>query len=336
MGALLVSTVSIYYTGRSVEATRSQVRLQEQGQITDRFARAVEHLGAEQSNVRLGAIYSLERIMRDSPADQPTIIEVLCGFVRERSPNKATSYNPYDFSWKSFTEGPWVRRFTATDIQAALTVLGRRNIAHDDDTRIDLSGANLDGALLGGQFQSADLKRSSLVKAHLQGWFANADFTEADLAAAEARGSRMPEATFRHARLDQANFSHTHLQDVDMNTASGIGTNFGYADLTGADLQDVKMSAALFFQAKLVKVWLVDADLSRSDLGPGADLQDAKLRRANLRGADLTDALHIPQPLACVQVDKRTRFDPGTSVDPTVCKEPEVIEIPRPGQSGTG
>ncbi|MFI5496709.1 hypothetical protein [Actinoplanes sp. NPDC051859] len=51
---------------------REQQALALQGQITDRFTKAVEQLGQpgrQKIDVRLGAIYALQRIMRDSAAD---------------------------------------------------------------------------------------------------------------------------------------------------------------------------------------------------------------------------------------------------------------------------
>src|SRR5215204_5738600 len=56
------------------ESQQQNQRLTEQGQITERFTRAIEQLGAtdETSNkprleLRLGGIYALERIAKDSP-----------------------------------------------------------------------------------------------------------------------------------------------------------------------------------------------------------------------------------------------------------------------------
>jgi hypothetical protein len=70
--------------------------LQRAGQITDRFTKAIEKLGAVETGpdgkpkinleVRLGGIYALERIARDSPTDHWTIMEVLSTYVRENSP----------------------------------------------------------------------------------------------------------------------------------------------------------------------------------------------------------------------------------------------------------
>jgi hypothetical protein len=68
---------------------RGQLKLMQQGQINDRFLKAIEQLGqsdADKVDARIGAIYSLEQIARDSP-DQlhGPIMECLTAFLREHS-----------------------------------------------------------------------------------------------------------------------------------------------------------------------------------------------------------------------------------------------------------
>jgi membrane protein implicated in regulation of membrane protease activity len=60
-------------------------RLTQQGQITERYTKAIEQLGSGKLDVRLGGIYALERIATDSERDHPTVVEVLSAFVREHS-----------------------------------------------------------------------------------------------------------------------------------------------------------------------------------------------------------------------------------------------------------
>jgi hypothetical protein len=60
-------------------------RLSQQGQITDRYTKAVEQLGSDKLDVRLGGIYALERIAVDSKRDHPTVVEVFSAFVREHT-----------------------------------------------------------------------------------------------------------------------------------------------------------------------------------------------------------------------------------------------------------
>src|SRR5215204_7190423 len=63
------------------------LRQAEQGQITERFTRAIDQLGSEKLEIRLGGIYALERIARDSPEkDYSTVMEVLTAYVRQNSP----------------------------------------------------------------------------------------------------------------------------------------------------------------------------------------------------------------------------------------------------------
>ncbi|MGX7823515.1 pentapeptide repeat-containing protein [Actinokineospora sp. 24-640] len=174
--ALAVAGATMF-TGLSLSATRDQVtvaqqqnavaqqqhQLTEQGQYTDRFTKAVElldHTGPEYLQARFGGIYALERLARDSPRDQPTIIEVLAAFIRTTSPNT----------------NPDKPRPITDDTQAALTVLGRRNPDQDNNTRIDLRETNL--------FE-ANLSRANLFGADLR-W---ADLTGADLGRADLTGA---------------------------------------------------------------------------------------------------------------------------------------------------
>jgi hypothetical protein len=50
--------------------------LSREGQATDRYTKAIEQLGSDKIDVRIGGIYALERVARDSPRDHPTTIGV--------------------------------------------------------------------------------------------------------------------------------------------------------------------------------------------------------------------------------------------------------------------
>ena len=47
--------------------SRVELDITRQGQITERFTRAIDQLGSEKLEIRLGGIYSLERIDKESP-----------------------------------------------------------------------------------------------------------------------------------------------------------------------------------------------------------------------------------------------------------------------------
>ncbi|MET8145695.1 hypothetical protein ABZU32_35790 [Sphaerisporangium sp. NPDC005288] len=81
----LIALVAVYYTARNADTARRTYQLSEQGHVTDRYTKAIEQLGSDKLDIRLGGIYALERIARDSARDHPTVIEVLAAFIRENS-----------------------------------------------------------------------------------------------------------------------------------------------------------------------------------------------------------------------------------------------------------
>src|SRR6266568_2655897 len=117
LGAGLFAAGALLFTARNFTLSRRTFELTEQGQVTDRFTKAIEQLGSDKLDVRIGGIYALERIARDSAKDHPTVMEVLTAFIREHSREQWPPSN----ADQSVQE-----RLTRPDVQAALTVIGRR------------------------------------------------------------------------------------------------------------------------------------------------------------------------------------------------------------------
>jgi hypothetical protein len=69
-GTAAVAIAGFSFSRRTLEDTRD-------GQIADRYTRAIEQLGSSTIDVTIGGIYALERITFDSPRDHPTVMEVL-------------------------------------------------------------------------------------------------------------------------------------------------------------------------------------------------------------------------------------------------------------------
>ena len=181
---------SVRNTSKTTALTLRAVGLTEQGQVTDRYSKAIEQLGSDKLDVRLGGIYALERIARDSPRDLPTIMEVLAAFVREHSHEQ----------WPpAKSDGaPPPKRAIRPDVQAALTVIGRRDATHD--TRpIDLSYAELpeaklphDAGLAEAKLSHAVLTGMDLIGQNLSG----ADLTDANLTGAQLGGVDLTDAVW--------------------------------------------------------------------------------------------------------------------------------------------
>jgi hypothetical protein len=81
LGGLAV-LAGVFFTYRKAQTGRRQLEVAQQGQVTERFTRAIDQLGNTNLDVRLGGIYALERIANDSPQDRATVAEVLTAFVR--------------------------------------------------------------------------------------------------------------------------------------------------------------------------------------------------------------------------------------------------------------
>lgn len=238
--------VFLYFTWQRARVGDKTVQIMEQGHITDRYTKAIEQLGkldGDKPNieVRLGAIYALERIARDSPRDHWTIMEVLTAYVRQNAPVVTPDETP----------DPPPPRKLRTDIQAILTVLGRREIGRESSIqRIDLSSTHLPGAFL----KEAKLQRADLSDANLQG-----------------------------AYLFKANLQNASLADANLQ-----GTDLNKANLQGAPLFRANLQHAVLYNANLQGAPLLYANLQRASLGE-ANLQGADLHNANLQGArDLT------------------------------------------------
>jgi hypothetical protein len=104
VGALL----TFWLNSRVYRITARTLEVTEQGHITERYTKAIEQLGQQKLAMRLGGIYALERIAKDSERDHPTVVEVLSAFVREESRKQ-----------RAAQESEVASRASATDIQAA-------------------------------------------------------------------------------------------------------------------------------------------------------------------------------------------------------------------------
>jgi Pentapeptide repeats (8 copies) len=183
-------------TYRTIQVTR-------EGQITDRFAKAIGQLGDDVPDVRLGGIYALERIARDSRRDHGTVMEVLTAYVRKCAPLQASPETGDE------------KRCDKNSVQAAIAVLGRRKVRHDppegradaresrEKRRLDLSNTDLGGVKFGeGNFGRASLRGTNLRDSDLHG----AVLQGADLRGANLEAANLVGADLAGARLGGAHY----------------------------------------------------------------------------------------------------------------------------------
>jgi hypothetical protein len=87
--------------------TARTIRVIREGQITERFTRAIDHLGSGELDVRLGGIYALERIARDSRRVRPLYgnEELLARFAQLRFCKEARLFDLA--SWTACCGAPY-------------------------------------------------------------------------------------------------------------------------------------------------------------------------------------------------------------------------------------
>jgi len=183
----------------NIDDSRSQRELERQAKLTEWFNNAVEHLGSTELATRLGGIYALDRIGRDSAADRRAIVDILAAYVRMASPWPPPAQAEFPPEYPLAQLPPM--RVRAVDVQAALTVLGRWGAdevrddiwPYADLTDADLRLANLAGAnLLRMRLHGANLARSNLIGADLRG----ADLEETTLHEADLSNAIADETTW--------------------------------------------------------------------------------------------------------------------------------------------
>ena len=282
---------AVFLTWRTVvahwqaRASQEQATIQRETLYTTLFTKAVEQLGATREvtvkvdtqdngatpstitttepniEVRLGAIYALERIAQDFLRDHWPIMEVLSAYIRENAPKSSSSLDlPTKSIRLSFNSERAIRaievlidkgketlRNPRVDIQAAVTVIGRRpesrrNWEKKHDRNIDLRNSNLRG-----------IDFSFL-------WFDNAHFEETNLEFAELFHSHFSGARFNKCNLTASTVWESDLSSANLNSVVGKGMKCVRCNLTGAHLTFGDFTFATWNYSKLhgIYCWATD------------------------------------------------------------------------------
>ncbi|CAM5344586.1 Pentapeptide repeat-containing protein OS=Streptomyces griseomycini OX=66895 GN=FHS37_007470 PE=4 SV=1 [Streptomyces griseomycini] len=256
----LVVLVGAYATWRQLRISQDNLRLTQEGYITDRFSRAVDQLGSDKLDVRIGGFHALWRIAEQSARDREAVISIQAAYLRThlpwppRGPEQPAEDMPIN------DIAPLEAR--APDAQVALTGLGvlcqhreQRwvNLSATDLRRADCDGlwlpeVNLDRVCMeAAGLYHANLTQTSLVSANLR----HADLTTAILrrgrcVLTDLRGARLVETDLRNA-----DFTDADLREANLRKADAEGTVFRRADLRLADLRGTDLSTADLDQAQL-------------------------------------------------------------------------------------
>jgi len=250
--------------------------------------------------VRLGAIYALEKLAREDIDLHWPIIETLCAYIRENAGPALPPPRDVAVAWGSSIPGPNNSAAAATylntlrppsvDIVAALRVLGRRSV---DRRAFESRNREISKD---GEAWRLNLAGCHLALAPLSGY----DFSDTLFS-----GTVLLKAQFEHADLSGADFEQAHLEFAQLRKVRAVGSTFHKAHLLGtefesADLQASDFSSASFEGANFVAAQFQFATFYRPESGLEALAERRSLyrsqwgnltRRAIFGGANLAGAL---------------------------------------------
>ncbi|MEO0913866.1 MAG: pentapeptide repeat-containing protein, partial [Pseudomonadota bacterium] len=331
-----------------------QVQINREGHYTDLFTKAVEQLGATKAKyedverrdpegrlftqreqtternmeVRLGAIYALERVMKDSTKDAGPIVETLSSYIKENCedpvildalecPKLVSETSSEDFvrAWKIFIGQRLPQRAPGNraDLRAALAVLCRRN---DHPSRVEFEGSDPGIMLDGVNFQGTDLIGSRFDNVELR----NASFDGAFLSRARLRNADLFESSFCGAILEETDFDRADLTNARFLGSDLYSATFRKTKLSGANFMGSVLRTANFDGAFLRKARLTGVDLYGASL-VGADLSEADFSGSNLRNVYLDRAILIGAKLSETDLSNASFYGAFLKADFSVAKK---------------
>jgi len=267
-----------WLAGKQTKTAEHQSETARDRAYTELFTKAIEQLGAEKPakkvimgidqdpttiddyvpniEVRIGAIFALERIMKDSDKDAAAVVDTLAAYVRENcgEPQELECEIPEKQEGQSITdwvdaikkyfgnplkpkEGSLAARARAlknpatnrVDIKTALTVLGRRPLWLKDPSH----------------FKDEKRQRADLSNVNLQGW--------------DLSGVDLEHCNLTNAKMQGAYISNTQMQGAYMRGAKMQGADMGFAQMQGANMNYAEMQGANMFGAQINEVQITEA-----------------------------------------------------------------------------
>jgi uncharacterized protein YjbI with pentapeptide repeats len=192
---------------RTTQAHAEQVALSSahdatQRRITDLYGKAVEQLGHANAAVRLGGLYSLERLAQDHAEHRQTVIDVICAYLRmpfqvpgdmgadlgesagqevdapvagARLESVRDDAALQELQVRLAAQRILTRHLTISADDVEETSSGARSGPHWPDARIDLNGA----VLVDFDFSGCRMRRADFADARFSGdaWFRGARFS---------------------------------------------------------------------------------------------------------------------------------------------------------------
>ncbi len=306
---------------KQANAATEQARVALENHVTGIFSKSVELMGLERESkslskdgvtvttsvpnteARLGALYSLARLLEESEKDRRAILETLCAYIRENSRFEIPDDKDEASRFRNGDLPPTTAR--RADVQVALAIVGRRSNRVRERTaaegwRLDLRNSNLIAYDFSGlNYDKTDFGNSFLNGANLSG----ASFDNCIFSHTFFRGANMAFTSFRHSIIDNCDFNNAKLKC----------TNFGFATLVSTDLRRADVESFDIKGANLEQAF--------------GSLFDYVLENAKSTGPNSYNAQEI---VGMFQLFQKATYDNTTSVSVSVRETIEIMMASQP------
>ena len=228
---------------------------------SEQFAKAVDMLQGQGTEVRVAGINTLGEIARDNETDHWKVMDILTAYVRQHAllTSETVLGSPSSPCSRINKDKEIAYVLPEDDVQAVMGVLRNRQWAREsaDNQKILLESVCLRKVNLSGVY----LKRASL------------------------QGSDLKGVDLSKSILEDTDLSHTELSRVNLNGAN----------LKGVDLRRAVLSQAQLNGTNLEKASLIAADLRGVDLSQVVGLTQEQVNVARTsKDTKLPAGLHLP------------------------------------------
>ena len=225
--------------------------LHAQRQITKWLCTGAQNGWEDDVTRRNGAIDRLLGLASEEPNAPPRIARMLSVYIKELSREYPAKTPPQTDVPKSLRAWAQKLKFTRSDMQLAVQVLGqlRKESGHTlENGEIDLTGTNLQGFYLKNlnfnnvSFKDAQLQGAVLINAQLQGAkLLSAQLQGADLCHAQLQGAKLFNAQLQGAELVNAQLQGADLIDAQFDPATTlIAARYSGAAMRVVDFQKLQ------------------------------------------------------------------------------------------------
>lgn len=227
VGGIIASLILIVQFWRAISFS-SQVKEEKRSnlssQTNEQFIKAVELLNNDSPTIKLGAIYTLEKILNSKEKIQQEyhniVLEFLCAYFREHSP----------FDKKVYEKEPSkYEKAIPFYLETILKVIGSRKNNENEYLKIDLSNTCLKDA------QLADLDLSNII------------FDNSFLKGIRLNGCILKDSEFNYTILSESDFTLTIFENCN---------------LSNADLSNSNLSGTRIFKSRLINTKLQNSYIS--------------------------------------------------------------------------